>query len=188
MPAIETHVDDALARFQQTLKDQPNLAAFLTAVVAPVQDIEDAMQQLLTERSIDTAVGAQLDDIGAIVGQPRNGLADDVYRRYVRARIMTNRSRGIVEDILQVARLVLDDPNVTLTLRTWGYAGFNLTLGAVETADDLAAIVLAFVKDASSAGVRVTLSYSETDPTDCLVWGSSDPGQVWGAEWSGSID
>lgn len=180
------HVTEALERLPEQFKDKPNLIAFLSALVAPVQDIEDAMQQLLLERDIETAVGVQLDMLGAIVGQARGGLADADYRRYVRARVRANRSRGIVEDILQVARLVLaDEVDVTLALRTWGIASYNLTVGGVTISDEVAAILLAFLKDATSAGVRPILNYSSTDPASDLIFDSTVSAQFWDAgTWS----
>jgi hypothetical protein len=181
------HVTDALARLGEQFKSQPNLVAFLTAHVAPLQDIEDALQQLLLERQVDTAIGDQLDALGALVGQARAGLSDDDYRRYVRARIMANRSRAIVEDLLQVARLVLNDGDAVIRVKTWGVAAYDVTIDTVELADALAATLLSFLQDATAGAARVILNYSETDPTDVLTWGSSDPGQMWGAEWSGSI-
>lgn len=36
------------------------------------EDVQDAIRQLMQDRSIDTAVGKQLDIIGDIVGQPRD--------------------------------------------------------------------------------------------------------------------
>lgn len=189
MTAIDTHVDDALARFQQTLKDQPNLASFLTAVVAPVQDIEDALQQLLTERTVDTAVGDQLTDIGAIVGEPRSGLSDADYRPRVRARIMANRSRGIVEDLIRIARLVIDDDALTVKVQTWGIAAYDMTLGGVTVTGTLADALLAFLQDASGAGVRPILNYSPSAPANNLIWNSSTAAQFWNSgTWASSKD
>lgn len=151
------HVTEALTRFQQSLKDQPNLAAFLTATVAPMQDIEAAMQQLLTERTVDTAVGAQLDDLGVIVGQPRDGLLDDTYRRYIRARIMSNRSRGIVEDLIRIARLVVDNDAATMTVSQPGIAAVVLRVDGITVSADTATALISFLRAAKSGGVRIIM-------------------------------
>src|SRR5262249_42034837 len=65
----------ALDRLCQYAKDKPNIAALLSALVAPAQDVEDAFQDLLTKRGIETGEGVQLDVVGKIVGQKRNGLS-----------------------------------------------------------------------------------------------------------------
>src|SRR5262245_2616348 len=62
-----------------------NTQKALRALLAPAASLEHALQQLLTERNVNTAIGAQLDLIGKIVGRPRAGVADDeIYRRYIR--------------------------------------------------------------------------------------------------------
>jgi len=182
------HVAEALTRFQQTLQDQPNLATFLTAHVAPIQDIEDALQDVLTERQVDTAIGDQLDMLGAIVGQPRDGLSDDDYRRYIRARIKTNRSRGTIPEIVSIAEFVINDPDAVIELTNWGVAAYDLQIGDILVTDELAAILLAFLQDATAAGVRPILRYNNNDPTIAFIWGA--PSQnCWGeGNWQGAID
>jgi hypothetical protein len=175
------HVTDALARLGEQFKSQPNLVAFLTAHVAPLQDIEDALQQLLLERQVDTAIGDQLDALGALVGQARAGLSDDNYRRYVRARIMANRSKAIVEDLLQVARLILDEDDAVIRIKTWGVAAYDITVEDVVVSDALAGILLAFLQDATGGAVRVRLNYSPTDPAENLIFDSTDAAQFWDA-------
>lgn len=48
-------------------KESPNLVALIGAHTIQLQDIDDTTNQLLNERDIDTAIGAQLDVIGRIV-------------------------------------------------------------------------------------------------------------------------
>jgi hypothetical protein len=185
---VVDHEAAALARLPEYLKDKPKLAALLAAYTAQCNDLETALQELLTQRAIDTAVGDQLDDLGVIVGQERGGLADADYRRYLRARVATNKSRGTIADILKIAGLIVNSASVTRTVTNHGVAAYTLTLAGATVSDDLAAVVLAFLQDASAGGVRAIVNYSNTDPASVLVWGSTDPAQLWGAEWSGSID
>lgn len=56
--------------------DGTNLEAVVRGLFQPLNDIEAALLQLLNDRWLDTAVGAQLDGIGQIVGLPR--IIDDV--------------------------------------------------------------------------------------------------------------
>lgn len=186
--AVVDHTAAALARLPEYLKDKPKLAALLAAFTAQADDLETAFQELLLNRAIDTSEGAQLDEIGVIVGQERSGLGDDDYRRYLRARVAANKSRGTAEDILKIARLLVNDEAATYELTNWGVAAFDIRVATVETTDDVATVILAFLQAAVAGGVRVIVHYSLTDPSNTLIWGSSDPGQLWGAEWSGSID
>lgn len=180
---ILTHTDQALARLCQQFVGQPNIAALLTALTGTVQDVETALWQLLTERSVDTAVGVHLDAIGAIVGQDRNGLIDEDYRRYVRARIATNKSRGTIGDVLRIANLVLNDPAAYLEIDNQGAAAYVLRVNDVTITDDLADIMIDFLRDATAAGVRAILEYHTASP---MIWGASN----WeGADvWSRALD
>ena len=105
------------------MSDEPNnITKLLTALVTPHQPLEDAWQQLRLLRSVDTAVGVQLDMIGEIVGQERGGMVDDDYRRFVRARIAANISDGRVFDLIKVATLVVNDDDTTIQLDLQGNA------------------------------------------------------------------
>lgn len=55
-----------------------NLEALSKCLLAPASGIQSALKQLLYNRWIDTAEGAQLDGIGEIVGQSRE-IPDTVY-------------------------------------------------------------------------------------------------------------
>ncbi len=50
---------------------KPRLEAFVRSLFQPINTLDGALKQLLFDRWLDTASGAQLDGIGTIVGQPR---------------------------------------------------------------------------------------------------------------------
>jgi hypothetical protein len=160
---ITTHTADALARLPQQFQDKPKLAALISALVDPVQDLENAWWQLLVERAIGVAVGTQLDSIGVIVGQDRIGLSDDDYRRYLRARIAVNRSSGVDDDLIIVARLILFDPDCQIVLSRDGYtqatcnAAVRVTIKNMAITSELADILNTFLQETKLAGVRLQL-------------------------------
>jgi hypothetical protein len=181
---ITDHTTQALDRLCQQFKDRPNVIALVTALAGTVQAVETALWQLLTERTVAAAVGVHLDALGTIVGQARGGLVDEDYRRFIRARIATNRSRGTIADVLRIADLVLNDATAGLVVDNQGAAAYVLRVASVATADALAEVLVDFLRDATAAGVRVILEYNET--TTPLIWGASN----WeGAHvWSRAID
>lgn len=131
-----------------------NITKLLRALVGPIQEAEDALQQLLTERTVDTAIGAQLDVIGKLVGQPRAGEPDDEkYRRYVRARISTNKSTGLVSDVLKVADLIVYDDLAYLRVIQYGVASFVLRVEDIIVTD-VANSLIRFMRQVAAAGVR----------------------------------
>jgi hypothetical protein len=97
-----THVADALSLLLEQFKRMPRMVGVVTAFVAQVQELETAWYSLLTEVNIDTGVGASLDIIGSILGVPRYGLADDVYRVRLRVEVLIRASHGTVDDLLRI--------------------------------------------------------------------------------------
>lgn len=69
--AILDHKTIYKQRLLQQYKSSLNLIGLIDALIEGQGDLETVLDQLLTERGIDTAIGAQLDIIGEIVGQPR---------------------------------------------------------------------------------------------------------------------
>jgi len=163
------HVTNALARLVEQFK-LPTIQALAAVLVAPVQSIEDALQQLYSERGVDTALGDQLDALGGIVGQDRGGLSDDDYRRYIRARIATNKSRGRVEDLITVARLVVYEDDAGFQVDQQGIAAVVLRVRDVVVSDDVAEILIAFLRQTVAAGVRVILE-TLTSVTNAFTFG-----------------
>jgi hypothetical protein len=149
---------------------------FVATLATPFQSLESALQQLLTERSIDTAVGAQLDVIGRIVGEPRNGLDDDTYRRHCRARISANSSDGTIENVITVTDLIVYDDDAYYEIDNQGAAALVVRVQDVAITEELADILISFLKDTVSAGVRVILEYFETTPGNTFKWDTAGRG------------
>lgn len=136
------------------------LETLLSLLMAPFQRFENAAIQLLTERGVDVAFGAQLDVLGKIVGQARGGLADDVYRRYIRARIAANRSTGKREELIRITRLVLGDNLGKVIVRAQGDAGFILEIQDRATDDATGNALMALLQSAVSDGVRIVVQWN----------------------------
>jgi len=156
---ITDHVTQAIARLHEQHKGKTNIEALLTCLVAPMQDIEDALFQLLTERTIDTAIGVQLDIIGKLVGEPRNGLSDDDYRRHVRARISVSRSKTRVADLIVVTRLMVDNAATDIIIDQTGKAAVTVCLEGALVAETVAGFLISFLRDTVAAGVKVELKF-----------------------------
>lgn len=181
---ITDHTAQALERLCQQFRDKPQITKLLTALTGTVQEAETALWELLTMRSVDTATGVYLDAIGSVVGQEREGLIDETYRRYIRARIATNRSRGTIGDVLHIANLVLNEPTAYVEIDNQGAGAYVLRVSDLEITDDLAELLLEFVRTATAAGVRAILEYATV--SNRAIWGVS----TWNGPdvWSRAID
>ncbi len=154
------HAAAALGRLRMYLKDKPNVAAILNAFTAEAQALEAAMQDLLTERAITTAVGAQLDVLGAIVGLARHSLTDTPYRTHIQAAVLLNRDSGTIGQVLAI--MVLLAPTATWVLRDEWPAAFALEMHTFLPSDAEAAELASFFRRARAAGVKGILEYRQT--------------------------
>lgn len=117
-PQILTHVTDALNRLLEQYKYRPNVVGFLTAFLQHVQKLENALYPLDQYRQLMFAYGAQLDRLGEIIGQPRNGLPDNEYFILLLGTIAENNSDttapamlNIVQTLFQASDVFIKTPN-----------------------------------------------------------------------------
>jgi hypothetical protein len=103
---IGTHSLDAQGRLLEQYKGLSDPQNIIDAFAQQIQAIEDALYQLFTQRWIKTAVGVQLDEIGAIVGIARTSSDDDIYRLEIFAKVVKNVSEGSTEDLISVYKYV----------------------------------------------------------------------------------
>lgn len=68
---IISHKDLAESRLATQFKESTNLINYIRSLLIEADPLELLLHDILNSRSIDTAVGAQLDILGQIVGQPR---------------------------------------------------------------------------------------------------------------------
>lgn len=158
-------VATALSRLPQQFRSsaQPNIEAYMRMLASPLQDVQRAALDVLLLRTIDTATDAQLDWLGRIVGQPRNGVVDDeLYRRYLRARISTNRSKGRVEDLIRISRLVIDDDALRVVVTSVGIATVIVQAADMVLGVDVAAMAFSFLSSAKIAGARLIFEFAES--------------------------
>lgn len=105
---ISDHVARAKNRLIEQYRGKPRVEGIVEALVTPLQDIEDVLLQLKTERWIDSAVGIQLDKIGKIVGLERDyGQEDEDYRLLIKAKIVMNLNQGTPEEIIAAAKFFI---------------------------------------------------------------------------------
>jgi hypothetical protein len=125
-----------------------------------LQDVEDALFEILLERNLDDAVGVQLETIADIVGQPRTTSDDARFRTSIRARIAINLSDGVGEDLIKVLRLLLVDGE-TFEIREEPRAQVRATVldPLTSGAADLIALLLRSTK---AGGVRLVFQWNKT--------------------------
>lgn len=181
---VADHCASGIAKLIEQYKRKPRIEAILCTLLDEVQEAEDGLWELYTRRSVDSAFGAQLDVLGAIVGRSRGGLDDDDYRAWIRAQIRANRSAGSATDILAILLLIFGE-GADYEIREWWPACFTVTIH-----DELVlspTVVLAILKQAKSAGVRLVLEYTAEDPDETFEFASlTSPAELSITEGYGS--
>lgn len=151
-------VSDALERLTGQFQASPKLLALLTAIVGPLDETLATADSLNAERWIDTAIGAQLDGCGAIVGESRAGRNDDAYRAAIRFRVFVNISQGTPEALIRgLQYLVASDDRQYLEM-------YPATAILFADGPSVPVNIAAQIQDLAPAGasnVPVLVSYSE---------------------------
>lgn len=106
------YVGIAKARLAGRINQKPLVEALLSALPNQLSILELTLDQLKNERSIDTAIGIQLDKVGEIVGEARQGRDDETYRQYIRFRVFVNISKGRPHDLSYATRFATQADDV----------------------------------------------------------------------------
>jgi hypothetical protein len=162
----EALTTEGIARMLEQYKGKPDFEALLRIYLDSVQELEDATFDVRLAFMLANAVGEQLDFLGAIVGERRNGKLDAIYKIWIGVRIRLNRSFGRPIDVIECIRLATD---VDFEFREYEDAAFGIFFDDVpEFPNDL--MLIAFL--AKAAGVGLTFVY----PTDANSFRFKDVG------------
>jgi hypothetical protein len=154
------HLEEALDQLLEQFKGRPRLEAMIASYMTQIQDLETAFHDLLTERFISTAIGAQLDGIGQIVVLPRNGLTDEEYRTALRGKIRVNLSNGTPPELITIVRLMVNDPALLIRLVEVEETTVEIEVLEGTLFPTNPELIGAFLILAKAAGVRIIFRYS----------------------------
>jgi hypothetical protein len=194
-PSHDTnHQAEALAYLTEQFKNATTLKGLISAVMISVQDAEDMLWEVIETRLLNGSLsGDQEDQIGAIVGESRDGRDDADYLTAIYVKIRVNRSQGRGEDLIEICALLKPalntsvTPNTTVLYQESYPAGWKITLlnpGAttVISINELATLLF----DAKALGTYGNLEVgtpSSPSVGDVFILGSryaTIPGQAYG--------
>lgn len=101
MTQIADHEDRAEARLPEQFKGKPNYVALVRAFASETQDLEDAGFPMFDLLDIDIMIGAQLDGIGDILTEPRQGQNDVDYRVSLKAKAARITASGTPDQVIE---------------------------------------------------------------------------------------
>lgn len=163
------HFHEALVKLVNNFWGKPRIAALLRAMINRVQELEDATWEVLEAYHIDTADSARLDILGKIVGQNRFAFSDEEYRAVLRAKIASNKSRGLTDDLISVIHLATAG-TMPVDIEHYVPATATVTLGEEITDAQLTALEYLLPRT-RAAGVKLHLFRRVSD--EPFIVGSS---------------
>lgn len=184
IPPILDHRIQGLAELPMQLQGKANLEVLLGALLDQVQQLEDVLFPLLSERGLAVAHDGTLDQLGRLVGEPRLARSDADYRAAIGLRIERNNSRGEPDRLIRVIKKLTGATSVAYSEPWPGVV--QLVFDGQSAPADLRAAMEAI----APVGVRLVLiqappdafAFSEvahpTLPTDAR--GFSNTLQQWG--------
>lgn len=169
---IVDHSDRGIARALATLTGKPRLEAFLRSWLDSAQELEDVVYALRAMMLVSSATGVWLERLGKIVGQPKEGRTDEVYRVWIMARTLVNRSSGTAPQLLAIVEALVpdgvsiytqDEYPAALTVHVYGVIDY-------DTGDAIAQLL----QRARCPGVRLLFHWHVTDDAELFKY--SDDG------------
>lgn len=188
---VSDFADSAILRFLEQFKGKPELEKLARSYLNRVQELEDAIWEVILIRGIDASGGQGLDAIGATVGRRRLGLIDSDYRIALRAQIRINRSAGTPEDLIAVAILSLP-AGYTFTFEELTIATVRVNVQSASGVDFNIRVLFDNLNHTRAAGVRLLLTYLPAAPDHCFQFASgsvveTDPVQGFGDSTDATI-
>ena len=159
---IFDHVDRALAAIVTKL-EKPNVCSLVRVAALEIEEFEDTAWAAIAERRLETAVGANLDQYGKLVGEPRNGLNDLDYRAFIGARIRSNLSNGTVGEMQVILGIIGRALTGVQYLPLYPAAMSFGYVTETPAQDPVAARIVAQMTEVAPAGVEVAYIVEATE-------------------------
>jgi hypothetical protein len=157
---IPDHSDRAVARIPSRLR-QPVISALVRALVEEIQLLEDETIDTLSAIPVDVAHGLVLDRWGDIVGEPRLGLTDPVFRRVIVAKLSAAQSASRRDYIIAFVKQLFDEDEVTYSDYVHSFRINVTSVQLIQSA--VARRVLRLLAGATPAGTQSTIAEGGLD-------------------------
>jgi hypothetical protein len=188
------HCEDAKARLLEQFK-RTNLADLICALCEPAGDLERAIADIRSYRSLDTAFGIGLDRLGQLYRRPRNGRDDEDYRVILKVEAFKVSSKGTPNDIITLITMLDDGVDPESIIYEEHYPAGILVSSTVPLGSRLRGVERGeILKSAKPAGVRLVYLFTEDgaelfgwdDDLDALPWGEESDDEIGGI-WAEGI-
>lgn len=175
--------DRAQKRAMLQYRSLTKFMADVAVVVSEAQALEDALWDFSQQLQLDSAIGVWLERLGNLIGQARQGFADDYagsgsvagYRDLIKARILANASDGSTETMLAVIQQIFSSLGMTIEAKDWYPAAqsFNITDPPLngQTGSATITALLNLVRIARAVAVQTMILYQDDVDAEEFVMG-----------------
>lgn len=170
---ITDHKARIWARVISQFRSVPEMQILMDAISDEVQVVEDAFYDLYTRKGLN-GWGDQLDQVGKLFAETRDGDSDAVYKIRIFAKRRALRSSGTSRDVLGLFKILLPSSNIVLD--DWGGGGYIVRLGQVLA--QYLATYARLLKIAKDAGANAQIVYWLQDESTIFKFGAASAGTV----------
>lgn len=144
------HGQQALERIVSRYDSADTFQALLSALVDEIDELEQVGVDLIYKRLLDAAEGDQLDQWSSMLNEPRRGMGDTDYRRFIDAKILGVTSQGNPDRMIEIVeRLTL---STELDYREAYPCYFELSYVKNPSISDPPVSLTEIIQDATPAG------------------------------------
>jgi len=182
---VRLHTQQALGRLIEFWKNDVTIRGLMADYIDEVQELENAIWDVIVLRLPDFAAGVNLDTLGSIVGADREGRGDAQYRVRIKAQIRINSSFGRPKDVIGVLRMVESGRFRYVHV---GPAEFRIDYYTLTETEAAMHELPAIVKETRGASIGASVVFV-LDENRSLIWNTSYGGltqlsnNVWGSAY-----
>lgn len=174
---ITDHIQQAKDRLREQYKNSENILALIESWTGQIQELEEILFQLTTDRSIFTAIGIQLDLLGQLLNKPREGRSDTDYRIVLLAKVAQNISQGTPEELINAFKVLSSSTKVYLSD---DHNGEVYLLADHVLTQEQVNMILREMYSVVCAGVRIQ-GLGSFDPLDSFAFDGVDVARGFGS-------
>lgn len=156
-----SHTEEGSGFLLEQFRDSEIIGALVGAALKQLDILEAEILRMREAMSLENAPRSMLELVAKIVGQECTGFDTEALRLWIRARIAVNRSRGTIEDLFQLVRILVGT-EIPLAIVEYPEIAFTILVeGALVHRPQN---VLDIINEAKPLGVSAYLQYATQDP------------------------
>lgn len=133
---------------------QVNNEKFYQIIYSEFEEVKNVFEDIRLSKDIDSAIGKSLDLLGKNVSELRATDDDEIYREFIKTKIIANLSQGDIETINKVADFLLKDKYIE-SEETWNNNLYDDLVGLVVKMYPNYTHIPTALKRVKAAGVKL---------------------------------